>query len=356
MFTEIKQWQGCTLALTVSGWMENRTSASFIGKAVEANVTRITCPSSNPRLATALPCISVARSIVTAHTVTSTRLATGATWQVPCTGLSGKMEGEHIPLKEVMKDANSAMLCLKSLSITATQDSCVPDTRHTSVHLLRLCMGTAHWNDHRSVTLNQWVRNCTLDGQEGGGRGIAHSTQLWMQEGYYYIRTYNPPSNHLHTWLLTHLYTYMYYTQVSIHMLTLALLCCSISIETFYTHLTLLSCGIVGADEALSCGSVAWTRNRWINVSIAFTRHARDCWWVAVVTIGTLATQWSCVSLVTSALWRTICKGSATGPKGEGKTWKVWVEANCKLRFNDIVLKLYIQLQMVDQEIYCNRQ
>lgn len=50
--------------------------------------------------------------------------------------------------------------------------------------------------------------------------------------------------------LFAHLcmYACTYCTEVTIHMITLALLCCCISVETFHTPLTLLSCGIVGAD------------------------------------------------------------------------------------------------------------
>ena len=133
-----------------------------------------------------------------------------------------------------------------------------------------------------------------------------------------------------------------YYKQVSIHMLTLASLCCCIAIETFYTHLTLLSCGIVGTDETLPCWSVARPRNRRVNVSIAFTRHARRCWWVAMVTISTVAAQWSCVSTVTSALWSAICKCSATGPRGKGKDmWTAWVQTKCKLWFNEDVMWMW---------------
>ena len=71
------------------------TPASLIGKAVEANVACITRPSSNARLATALPGVSVTRGVVTAHTVTPTRLTTCATGQVPCTRLNSKIEGEY---------------------------------------------------------------------------------------------------------------------------------------------------------------------------------------------------------------------------------------------------------------------
>lgn len=119
----------------------------------------------------------------------------------------------------------------------------------------------------------------------------------------------------------------MYILHRGIHTLTLALLYCCITIETFYTQLTLLTCGIVGADEALPRGSIARPRDRGINVSIAFTRHARDCWWVAMVTFSALAAHWPCVSTVTSAEWSPICKGSTTRPGVKGGAGKASVSS-----------------------------
>ena len=103
-----------------------------------------------------------------------------------------------------------------------------------------------------------------------------------------------------------------------IYTLTLTLLSCCITIETLHTLFTLSSCGIICADETLPSGSIAGPRDRGINVSIAFTRQARDCWWVTMETFIALITQWPCITTITSAQWCAIWKGSAAGPGGEG--------------------------------------